>query len=80
VQGQNAAPGVILGEKFARDTVLVGTGVPVPVSAATNLYLDYERGAEPGYHDAHAVGGRADDVVGAGSGHGIPANRQRAVS
>ena len=47
VQGQNAPPGLILGEKFARDTVLVGTGVTVPLSDSTNVYADYDAGLNP---------------------------------
>ncbi len=47
VQGQGGAPSVILGEKFARDTVLLGTGVTLPVSDSTNIYLDYDAGLNP---------------------------------
>jgi outer membrane autotransporter protein len=47
VIGQNGAPSIILGEKFARDTLQVGTGVTVPVSDSTNIYVDYDAGLNP---------------------------------
>ncbi len=47
VQGQNAPPSIIFGEKFARDTVLIGTGLTVPLSDSTNVYVDYDAGLNP---------------------------------
>ncbi len=44
VQGQPPVPSVVRGEKFSRDTLVVGGGITVPLSDSTSVFVDYDGG------------------------------------
>ena len=44
IRGQQPVPTVVRGEKFSRDTVIVGAGVTVPLSDSSSLFVDYDGG------------------------------------
>jgi len=44
IQGPPNAPQLILGERFSRDTIMLGTGLTVPVSASSTFFIDYDAG------------------------------------
>jgi uncharacterized protein YhjY with autotransporter beta-barrel domain len=44
IQGQQPVPSIVRGEKFSRDTAVVGAGVTVPLSDSSSLFIDYDGG------------------------------------
>ena len=44
LQGIPFTPQLVKGEEFARDTLVLGTGLTAPLSEATSVFFDYDAG------------------------------------
>ncbi|MDZ4870142.1 MAG: autotransporter domain-containing protein [Alphaproteobacteria bacterium] len=44
IQGGLPTPSLIVGEEYARDTLILGTGLTAPLSDSTTLFIDYDAG------------------------------------